>query len=247
MRHAPAIDPKAVLYVVPCRSQSKRLPGKNWLPLGNWTRLGPRPMIRWTLDLLDELGLRDRTVVVDDAGGLAHREPGRRYEERPGELATDGASTEDVVRWLLGREQAHGAVPVMLLQPTSPLRTAAELLAFLTFAAQDDRAPAVSCTAHGHKADGAYYFARAWDWRRRPRIAGPSETSMQLGVDTDPAIRWWSGACCDVYGNVLRERASTLDIDTPEDLARAERIIGFGRQPSDVWDTEAMAEAGVTR
>ena len=182
-------------YIVPCRSGSKRLPGKNWLPLGG------KPLIRWTLDLLDELGLRDRTIIVDDAGGLHHRELGRYYLERPPLLATDIASSEDVVRFALAALGVLDHAPVMLLQPTSPFRRSHHLCAVLEL---HDLNPVISGTP-GDGPDGAYYLAIAHEWFRREQIA-------------DGPVHWW-----DSLG------ATGPDIDAAEDLAAAELALEVAR------------------
>jgi CMP-N,N'-diacetyllegionaminic acid synthase len=111
-----------VLVLIPARGGSKRLPGKNLLPLGG------KPLIAWSIDVVRDLpGVVDVLVSTDDpgiaqaAGNMGAMVPWLR----PAELATDTASTVDVALHALDWYEAqHGLVDgLMLLQPTSPLRT----------------------------------------------------------------------------------------------------------------------------
>jgi CMP-N,N'-diacetyllegionaminic acid synthase len=111
-----------ILAVIPARGGSKRLPGKNIKLLGG------RPLIAWSIDIAKNIpDVCDILVSTDDpsiasvsltAGALVPW-------LRPSELATDAATSVDVVLHALDwYESAHGVVDgVMLLQPTSPYRS----------------------------------------------------------------------------------------------------------------------------
>lgn len=119
-----------VLCLVTARGGSKGLPGKNVRPL-----LG-KPLIAWSI----EAGLRapsaDALVVStdDEAIAQAARDAGARVPfMRPPELAGDTASSIDVVLhaidWLAAAGDSYDVV--VLLEPTSPLRKAADIEAAL--------------------------------------------------------------------------------------------------------------------
>lgn len=116
-----------ILAVVPARAGSKRLPGKNLLPL-----LG-KPLIRWTLEAALESQAIDKLVVSsDDEAILAEGEHlGLHTVRRPANLASDTASTFDVLVHALESLETEGVRParLMLLQPTSPLRGAYDIRA----------------------------------------------------------------------------------------------------------------------
>lgn len=116
-----------ILAVVPARAGSKRLPGKNLLPL-----LG-KPLIRWTLEAALESQAIDKLVVSsDDKAILAEGERlGFRTLQRPGHLASDTATTFDALVHALESLATEGLRParLMLLQPTSPLRGAHDIRA----------------------------------------------------------------------------------------------------------------------
>lgn len=120
----------SILGFVPARAGSKELPGKNIRPLA------ALPLILYTIRAARESGVFDALLVSTDGEEIARlaREAGAEVPfMRPAELATDGARSIDVLhhgmRWL--EEQGRRYDCVMLLQPTSPLRTAADIRAAL--------------------------------------------------------------------------------------------------------------------
>ena len=114
-----------ILAVVPARAGSKRLPGKNLLDLHG------KPLIRWTLEAALESQVIDLIVVSsDDEAILSEGERlGLRTVRRPEYLASDTATTFDVLVHTLECLAKEGIRParLMLLQPTSPLRTAQDI------------------------------------------------------------------------------------------------------------------------
>lgn len=116
------IDGRRVIGVIPARAGSQRLPGKNVRPMAG------RPMIQWTLDAACASVLLDRIVVTsDDEAVLAlARDAGVEAIHRPDALAGPEASVIDAIEHAL--EQVGGEWDyVVLLQPTSPLRLAADI------------------------------------------------------------------------------------------------------------------------
>ena len=117
------IDGQPVVGLILARGGSKRLPGKNVRPLGG------KPMIAWTV----EAGLASETIdrlvlsTDDDAIMDAARAAGCEVPfRRPKELAADETPSADAVLHALdelGIEDGY----LVLLQPTSPLRTSADI------------------------------------------------------------------------------------------------------------------------
>lgn len=136
----PARRPRCV-GLIPARGGSKRLPHKNLLPLAG------RPLLAWTVEAARTARHLDRVVLSTDDDELAAI--GREYGAdvpfaRPAELASDTAATVDVVLHALRTLQAQGEHYdyVVILQPTSPLRTAQDIDGALELA-QEKQADAV--------------------------------------------------------------------------------------------------------
>jgi CMP-N,N'-diacetyllegionaminic acid synthase len=113
----------SILGVVTARGGSKGIPRKNLADLGG------RPLLAWTAEAA--LASRiDRVVLSTDDEEIA--DVGRRLGLevpvlRPAELAGDGALSIDVVLHMLAAVADPGIDAVMLLQPTAPLRTTADI------------------------------------------------------------------------------------------------------------------------
>lgn len=112
-----------ILGVVTARGGSKGIPGKNLVDLGG------RPLLAWTAEAALASRL-DRVVLSTEDEGIA--EVGRALGlevpvPRPAELAGDGALSIDVVQHMLGAVDDPDVHAVMLLQPTAPLRTTADI------------------------------------------------------------------------------------------------------------------------
>lgn len=112
-----------VLGLITARGGSKGIPGKNIAPCGG------KPLIAWSIAASREAHCVTRTVVSTDDDAIARvaREHGAEIPFlRPAELATDTSTSIDVAKhalhWLQDHEGWKTDV-LVLLQPTSPLRT----------------------------------------------------------------------------------------------------------------------------
>lgn len=116
------IDGRSVLAVIAARGGSKGLPGKNILPVGG------KPLLAWTIEAARGAACIDRLVLSSDDEAIIAVARAHGCEvpfRRPPELATDEAASIDVVLHALDALPGHDIV--VLLQPTSPLRTAADI------------------------------------------------------------------------------------------------------------------------
>lgn len=114
---------EGTLAIIPARAGSVRLPRKNVRALGG------KPMIAWTIEAaLASASIAAVLVTSDDSDVLAlAREMGvHQVIHRPESLATSTASSTDVVMHALNVDGgAHASF--CLLQPTSPLRSVADI------------------------------------------------------------------------------------------------------------------------
>ena len=119
-----------ILAVIPARGGSKGIPGKNIISVGGI------PLIVWTIEAALSSTVITKTMVSSDDDEIL--EIAKRYGaetlKRPDVLASDTAGSEGLVLHALEVEREQGNVYdyVMLLQPTSPLRTAEDIDAALT-------------------------------------------------------------------------------------------------------------------
>jgi len=117
------IGDRRVLAIVPARGGSQRLIAKNARPLAG------RPMVAWTLEAARGSALIDHLVVSTDDPAVAATAAEMGWPPpfmRPDHLSGATASVYDAIEHAL--EQVGGRWDyVVLLQPTSPLRTAADI------------------------------------------------------------------------------------------------------------------------
>lgn len=124
------INNKKVIAIIPARGGSKRLPRKNVLPLAG------KPLIVWSIEAALASNYIDKIIVSTDDAEIADisRTAGASVPfMRPSELASDTASSADVVMHALDylESQEDYYDYIVLLQPTSPLRTSADIDAAL--------------------------------------------------------------------------------------------------------------------
>ncbi|GAB3439363.1 acylneuraminate cytidylyltransferase family protein [Insolitispirillum peregrinum] len=117
------IDGLRVLALVPARGGSKGVPRKNIRDLGG------KPLIAWTIEAalasryIDDVVLSsDDAEIIETAVAWGASAP----FVRPAELATDSADSLSVVRHALRALPTTYDV-LVLLQPTSPLRSTADI------------------------------------------------------------------------------------------------------------------------
>lgn len=121
---------KKILGIIPARGGSKGVPRKNIKLLAG------KPLIVWTIEEAQKSGVIDKLIVSTDDEEIA--EVAREYGAevpfmRPPELATDEAKGIDVVLHAMNwyEEKGENFDLVILLQPTSPLRKAEDILGAL--------------------------------------------------------------------------------------------------------------------
>jgi N-acylneuraminate cytidylyltransferase len=216
-----------VLGVVPARGGSQGLPGKNLAPF-----LG-RPLVAHAVATGLAAGVDQIVVTTDDADIAATATTaGAAVVHRPAELATATSRTVEAVLHVLNSLATPDDTLVVLLQPTSPLRTVADVRECL--ALHGDRATGsvvqVSASAEHHPlkacllVDGELTPVRHWADLEAPR------------QELAPVLRPTGGVYLVNAGDlrahrrffvpaVLAQRVPpqrALDIDTADDLRRAE-------------------------
>ena len=227
------IGTRKVLALIPARGGSKGLTDKNLLQVNG------RPLLAWTIDAARGAQSVDRVVLSSDderiiAAARAHGcdVPFRR----PAELATDQATSIDVVLHALDALPGHDVV--VLLQPTSPLRTAADIDAACRIFETSSAPACVSvCTVE----QSPYWMYRMDD---QGRLSPLIDTRARLARRQDlPPVFIPNGAVYIADVSWLRASRTflspqtvayvmptgrSLDIDTADDFAAFERCVKAG-------------------
>ncbi|TWT42415.1 CMP-N,N'-diacetyllegionaminic acid synthase [Phycisphaerae bacterium RAS1] len=210
-----------IVGIIPARSGSKRLPGKNLAPLGG------QPLIRYTCDAALASGALDAIYVNTDSREIADVAESHGISSpvlRPEALARDDTPTRDANIFLLDFLQRRGECydAVMVLQPTSPFRTPHDISAAVALYEANRPCAVVSMSPVGP----AGWLGRVGRDGRLERLDGEDVIYRLNG-----AIYLYS--CIDYRGGAQPPRtlvyampaARGVDIDTPEDLQHAECVI----------------------
>lgn len=210
------------LAIIPARGGSKRFPRKNVALLAG------KPLIAWSIEAALKSGIADRVMVSTEDEEIARiaREFGAELPFlRPAELASDTARNLAVVahaaEWLEANENYRPDY-VLILQPTSPLRSAEDIQGAWALAHTSQARVVASVTMAAPK----------------PTLLRTLGPSAQLGPLPDQATQ-----ICVLNGAIYLARRDALyshdepalgyvmppersvDIDTPRDLAFAEAFL----------------------
>jgi N-acylneuraminate cytidylyltransferase len=221
-----------MICVIPARGGSKRIPLKNIADFHG------RPMIGWAIEAA--LGAFSRVVVSTDDPRIAAvaRNEGAEVLDRPADLAGDHTPTVPVIAHAVTALALAAETPVCCLYATAPMVLAADLAAAAGRLALGDATYVMAVTPYPHPIQralrrdpaghvamidpaqmqvrsqdleeawhdaGQFYFARAATWAAGLPVFGPGAVGMAL-----PAHR-------------------VVDIDTPDDWARAEALFALAR------------------
>jgi CMP-N-acetylneuraminic acid synthetase len=222
-----------VLGLVPARGGSKGLPGKNVRPLAG------RPLVAYAADAARGSGVIDRLVLSTDSEQIAEAGRAAGLEVpflRPAELAGDETPMLAVIEHALSALASSGwdAELIVLLQPTSPLRTAHHVREAVTLL-RDTDADSVVTVVEVPRHLSPDYVMRIEDGVLKPFL--PDGARITRRQDARPAYaREGTVYACwrrtiDTFGNIygrdcrplLIDAAESLSIDSAEDWDAAER------------------------
>lgn len=225
-----------VAVIVPMRGGSKRLPGKHARPLAG------RSLPQRTAAVLQACGLGDRVWLTTDDPDLAEtgRALGWRVPAlRPADLAGDATPTLDAVFHALDEMVTGEPEIVIVMQTTSPFCPADAPARALALLAERPALASVLAVKRLHVAAAHVRGARA-DGTIAPLL--PADAPADAAVGRGPAFTP-TGALYAVRTAALRQARSltvdpvapleldevgAVDIDTPEDWARAEAFAQAG-------------------
>jgi CMP-N,N'-diacetyllegionaminic acid synthase len=224
-----------VLAIVPARSGSKGVPGKNVRPLAGRTLLDYVASAARDSGVIDRIILSTDDAAIAEAGRLAGLEVPFL---RPPALARDDTPMLPVLQHAVAQLELAGWQPafIALLQPTSPLRTAAHIRDVVT-QLRESGADSVVTVVEVPKHLSPDYVMRIDHGVLRPFL--PEGERITRRQDVRPAYsrdgtvyafrRETLVSLGSIYGPdcrpVVIAPAESLSIDTPDDWAAAERIL----------------------
>ncbi len=234
-----------VAAIITARGGSKGLPRKNLRLLAG------KPLLAYSIMAARDCRLIQRCLVSteDEEIKAVSERWGAEVIDRPRELATDEALSRDVVAHALRWLETAGELPeyFALLQPTSPLRTAAHLTACLEVFLRSQAACAISVAEAEHHPYKAY--------RREGDTLVPlfGVEYLEQPRQALPPIYRQNGAIYVMHSRSFLQRPSffampalpfvmsqhdSIDVDTETDLSLAEHLLANAKTQPDGEDTE---------
>lgn len=225
-----------VLGVVPARGGSKGVPGKNIKEVAG------RPLLAYTARAIQEATLLTRVVLSTEDPAIA--DVGRRWGLdvpflRPRELAEDDTPTlpvlQHAVRWFAERDERFDAV--CLLQPTTPMRTGADIDACIELLESTGADSVLSVLPLPAKYNPHWVFFVDEDGgltlSTGERAPIPRRQDLPPAYHRDGAIYVTRCAVLMDRDSLLGDRIipyhmdpeRTVNIDLPGDLTRAEALL----------------------
>jgi N-acylneuraminate cytidylyltransferase/CMP-N,N'-diacetyllegionaminic acid synthase len=223
-----------ILYIIPARGGSKGLPGKNIRLLGN------KPLIAYSIEAAVNSIFKGTVIVSTDDEEIAS--VGKKYGAtvpfiRPNELATDAASTMDVVFHAINfYKQQHVFFDlIVVLQPTSPLRTSTDIDQAISLMKEKNVAAVVSvCESEHHPlwtnilpADGSMKnFIRE-------EVKGKNRQQLPVNFRLNGALYISKSEALEIYKGFIHEKTiayimptdRSVDIDHEIDFKLAELLL----------------------
>lgn len=233
-----------IAAIIPARSGSKGIPGKNI------RRLAGRPLLAYSIEQARNTPGIDRVFVSTDGEEIAAvaRQEGAEVIQRPAELSGDRASSESALRHALDYlrdEKRYEPDWVVFLQATSPLRQPDDIQRAL-MVMRDEGADSLLSVGplNGFvwRSEGGMVRAFSYDHTRRPRRQDAPEDLIENGsiyIFRPAILREFDNR---LGGKVAVYRMRALDsfqIDEPGDWELFEALLTARQSPTapPAWDT----------
>lgn len=215
--------------IIPARSGSKSIPNKNITPLAG------QPLIAFSIQAalaVESIGKVYVNTNCTHIAGIA-KEYGAEIIDRPDELAQDHSLTIDVVKQSIQDKSIAG--PIILLQPTSPLRTSEHIEAAIDQFEKADCKSLISVCCENHHPYKSFLCDDSGELSPTHDKASLFKPRQQLpkAFRQNGAIYIFSAEDIVKADHFFLEPCvgfemddeSSIDIDNPEDLIKAEKLL----------------------
>jgi len=223
-----------ILYIIPARGGSKGLPGKNIRLLGN------KPLIAYAIEAAVNSVFKGTVIVSTDDEEIAT--VGKKYGAavpfmRPDELATDAASTMDLVFHAINfYKQQHVFFDlVVVLQPTSPLRTSSDIDQAISLMKEKKMYAVVSVCESEHHPLWTNILPPDGSMKNfiREEVKGKNRQQLPLNFRLNGALYISKSEALETYKGFIHEKTiayimptdRSVDIDHEIDFKLAELLL----------------------
>jgi len=219
------MNSQKIVAIITARGGSKGLPRKNVLDLNG------KPLIAHTIDAAINSKVFEKVIVTTDDKEIKNvsLQYGVEVIDRPKELATDTASSLDVIEHALLDLQANGEnySHFILLQPTSPLRNAIHIQEAWKKYSEEEASSLISVVEVEHtpfkmliEKDGKIEPLTQWEDLTKPRQKLPKAFLPNGAIYISEVNRFLKAKNLfekplEIY---IMSQEDSIDIDTQENL-----------------------------
>jgi CMP-N-acetylneuraminic acid synthetase len=219
-----------LIAIITARGGSKGLHRKNVLDLGG------KPLIAWTIEAALKSKIFDKVVVTTDDKEIKEvsLKFGAEIVNRPSELATDTASSLDVIEHTLSIYKKESFTHFVLLQPTSPLRNFEHIQDAWRVYIEKNANSLVSVVEVEHspfkmliEKEGEIKPLTKWGDLTKPRQQLPVAYMPNGAIYISKIENFLKtkNLFCSPLDIFKMDKTSSIDIDNRDDFDRIERII----------------------
>jgi CMP-N-acetylneuraminic acid synthetase len=221
-----------IIAIIPARGGSKGIPKKNI------KQLAGKPLIAYSIEAALKSKYIDRVIVSTEDEEIAEisKKYGAEVVDRPKELAKDETPTIDVIFHFLEILKMKNYNPdiVVLLQPTSPLRSAEDIDNAIKLFLDSDCESIVSVCEVEHppywsfKIEGGYLkslFGDEYLRRRRQDLEKVYMPNGAIYISTPENLRIYKSFYCPRTIPYIMPVERSVDIDNEIDFMIAELVM----------------------
>ena len=222
-----------IAAIITARGGSKGIPQKNIVDVAG------QPLIAYTIQAAANANIFDTIMVTTD--DVAIKDVAEKYGadiiDRPASLATDEASSLDVISHALSSIKHQENEYFVLLQPTSPLRNKSHILEAWEQYCSEDISSLVSVVEEQHSPyklltirnqQAVPLFGEEYLTMPRQQLPATYRPNGAIYISRVDQFIENQNLFAPPLGIYIMDKQSSLDIDTPADLEECERLIKKG-------------------
>ncbi|KFM20092.1 N-acylneuraminate cytidylyltransferase protein [Marine Group I thaumarchaeote SCGC AAA799-P11] len=233
-----------ILAIIPARGGSKEIPRKNLFPVNG------KPLLYYTVSACLNSTLVNRTIVSTDDSEIANVAKNLNAEvvKRPKKLSGDSTSVEPVLKHVLNfLKDKENYVPdvIILPQNTSPLRTSQHIDEALSLLIKKNFDSVLSGYPYHifvwNKINQSTIKPHSYDPQNRLNRQDTFEQILENGAIYATKTSAFKKSNCRISGKIgFYEMPTELshNIDTLDDLKKAEKILQEQNQPQNLFSVK---------
>jgi CMP-N,N'-diacetyllegionaminic acid synthase len=218
----------SVLCIILARGGSKGIPKKNIFLIAG------KPLVDWSILVAKQSGIFDEIILSSDDENILDRARALNITalKRPNEISGDHSSSEEALLHAVKSTNLNQITEVVFLQPTSPLRMPADLIAGLKHFRENHLDSLFSSVpVHDRfvwESRDGHFDSMTYDWKDRKRRQEITEKFLENGsfyIFKPKILLETNNRLGGKIGTFLMDKWKGTQIDSPADIELAELFL----------------------